>query len=150
MTSHWTPDVKKAILLRRSFWFWVWLCFLGYLRLKEQYAVLKIPLEKIPVQSQKHSLHPFFIKDLFCKCDHIHSIRIWSHLLEKPLMENFIFCAVFRPAYVETICRLLVELEQNYRDVFRNMQNISVSCQVFWQYTKYVYTLRTIKKCSNK
>ena len=39
----------------------------------------------------------FFIKDLFSKCDQIRSfLRIWSHLLKKSLMENFIFfCSVF-------------------------------------------------------
>ena len=37
----------------------------------------------------------FSIKDFFSKCDHIRSfLRIWSHLLKKSLMENFIFCAV--------------------------------------------------------
>ena len=37
----------------------------------------------------------FSIKDFFSKCDQIRSfLRIWSHLLKKPLMENFIFCAV--------------------------------------------------------
>ena len=36
----------------------------------------------------------FFIKDFFSKCDRIRSfLRIWSHLLKKSLMENFIFCA---------------------------------------------------------
>ena len=40
----------------------------------------------------------FSIKDFSSKCDQILSfLRIWSHLLEKSLMENFIFCAV-RPA----------------------------------------------------
>ena len=35
------------------------------------------------------------IKDFFSKCDQIRSFqRIWSHLLKKFLMENFIFCAV--------------------------------------------------------
>ena len=34
----------------------------------------------------------FSIKDFFSKCDQIRSkLRIWSHLLRKPLMENFIF-----------------------------------------------------------
>ena len=34
----------------------------------------------------------FSIKDFFSKCDQIRSIpRIWSHLLKKSLMENFIF-----------------------------------------------------------
>ena len=37
----------------------------------------------------------FFIKDFFSKCDQIRrKLRIWSHLLEKTLMKNFIFCAV--------------------------------------------------------
>ena len=40
----------------------------------------------------------FPIKDFFSKCDQIRSFpRIWSYLLKKSLMENFIFCAVFRP-----------------------------------------------------
>ena len=34
----------------------------------------------------------FSIKDYFSKCDQIRSfLRIWSHLLKKSLMENFIF-----------------------------------------------------------
>ena len=37
----------------------------------------------------------FSINDLFSKCDQIRSfLRIWSHLLKKSLMENFIFCAI--------------------------------------------------------
>ena len=37
----------------------------------------------------------FFIKDFFDKCDQIRrQLRIWSRLLKKSLMENFIFCAV--------------------------------------------------------
>ena len=37
----------------------------------------------------------FSIKDFFSKCDQIHwKLRIWSYLLEKSLIENFIFCAV--------------------------------------------------------
>ena len=36
----------------------------------------------------------FSIKDFFSKCDQIRrKLRIWSHLLKKSLMENFIFCA---------------------------------------------------------
>ena len=38
----------------------------------------------------------FFIKEFFSKCDQIRrNLRIWSHLLKKSLMENFIFCAVY-------------------------------------------------------
>ena len=37
----------------------------------------------------------FPIKEFFSKCDEIRSFQqIWSHLLKKSLMENFIFCAV--------------------------------------------------------
>ena len=37
----------------------------------------------------------FSTKDFFIKCDQIRSfLRIWSDLLEKSLIENFIFCAV--------------------------------------------------------
>ena len=38
----------------------------------------------------------FLIKDLFSKCDQIHSLlRIWSSLLKKSLMENSMSCAVY-------------------------------------------------------
>ena len=37
----------------------------------------------------------FSIKGFFSKCDQIRSfLRIWSHLLKKSLMEDFVFCAV--------------------------------------------------------
>ena len=37
----------------------------------------------------------FSIKDFFSKCDQIRSyLQIWSYLLKKSFMENFIFCAV--------------------------------------------------------
>ena len=37
----------------------------------------------------------FSIKDFFSKCDQSRSfLRIWSHLLKKSLIENFIFCTV--------------------------------------------------------
>ena len=36
----------------------------------------------------------FSIKDFFRKCDQIRRVlRIWSHLLKRTLMKNFIFCA---------------------------------------------------------
>ena len=42
----------------------------------------------------------FFIKNFFSKCDEIHSfLRIWSHFLQKSLMENFIFCAMLAPIW---------------------------------------------------
>ena len=48
----------------------------------------------------------FSSKDFFSKCDQIRSfLRIWSRLLKKSLMENFIFCAV----KVFTECRKICE-----------------------------------------
>ena len=42
-----------------------------------------------------HKKMKFSIKDYFSKCDQIRrKLWIWSHLLKKSLMENFIFCAV--------------------------------------------------------
>ena len=43
----------------------------------------------------------FFIKDFFGKCDQIRrKLRIWSHLLKKSFMENFIFCAVMHGFHI--------------------------------------------------
>ena len=37
----------------------------------------------------------FSITDFFSKCDQVRGkLRIWSHLLKKSVMKNFIFCAV--------------------------------------------------------
>ena len=50
----------------------------------------------------------FSITDFFSKCDQICSfLWIWSHLLKKSLMENFIFCAVYSSPDSNhfTICR---------------------------------------------
>ena len=35
----------------------------------------------------------FSIMDFFSKRDQIHKMQIWSHLLKKSLIENFMFCA---------------------------------------------------------
>ena len=48
------------------------------------------PTTFITVQKVK-----FLIKDFFSKCDEIRrKLRIWSYILKKSLIENFIFCAV--------------------------------------------------------
>ena len=45
-----------------------------------------------PITGQKMT---FSIADFFSKCDQIRRfLQIWSHLLKKSVMENFIFCAV--------------------------------------------------------
>ena len=46
----------------------------------------------------------FSINDFFSKCDQIRNfLQIWSHLLKKYLMENFIFCAVILLLSIETL-----------------------------------------------
>ena len=57
---------------------------------------LLINIKKIDEHILKHcTKNKFSIKDCFSKCDQIcRKLRIWSHLLKKSLMENFIFCAV--------------------------------------------------------
>ena len=43
----------------------------------------------------------FSIKYFFSKCDQIRrKRRIWSHLLNKSLMTNFIFCAVLESIFI--------------------------------------------------
>ena len=56
----------------------------------------------LPSHVLLHKICSFFIKDFFSKCDYIcRFLRIWSHLLKKFLMENFIFCAVFLNRFFE-------------------------------------------------
>ena len=50
--------------------------------------------QSLVIEEQKMK---FFIKDFFSQCDQIRSfLWIWSHVLKKALMENFIFCALKR------------------------------------------------------
>ena len=50
-------------------------------------------MKTIRITAQKMK---FSIMDFFSKCDQIRSfLRIWSHLVKKSLMENFIFCASY-------------------------------------------------------
>ena len=45
----------------------------------------------------------FSIKDFFSKCEQIRSyLRIWSHLLTKCLIENFITCAALDIGFQES------------------------------------------------
>ena len=54
-------------------------------------------MEVLILKSTEDALHKmkFSIKHFFSKCDQIRGkLRIWSHLLKKSLMDNFIFCVV--------------------------------------------------------
>ena len=73
----------------------------------------------------------FFIKGFFSKCDQIGSfLRIWSHLLKKPLMENFIFCAMLRtiPENKSRPC-----LTEKYLKIYRS----AAHCK--WYYIRQVF-----------
>ena len=69
----------------------------------------------------------FSMKDFFSKFDQIRSfLRIWSHLLKKSLMENFIFCAMLRPAVQVTsivACRTLSVCSLFLRNLIRLRSN---------------------------
>ena len=53
----------------------------------------------------------FFIEDFFNKCNHIRSfLRIWSYLLKKSFMENFIFCAALVSLQVNRLTVFYLEL----------------------------------------
>ena len=57
----------------------------------------------------------FSIKDFFSKSDQIRrKPRIWSYLLKKSLMENFIFCAVCGEADCFQDIRFLIPIQVFY------------------------------------
>ena len=59
-------------------------------RVNDLISPLKVSPSRVTAQNMK-----FSIKDFFSNCDQIHSfLRIWSHLLKKSIIENFIFWAV--------------------------------------------------------
>ena len=64
------------------------------IRHKENYKLCDTTKEERKTCSTAQKMK-FSIKDFFSKCDQIRSfLQIWSHLLKKSVMENFISCAV--------------------------------------------------------
>ena len=73
----------------------------------------------------------FSIKDFFSKCDQMRSfLRIWSHLLKKSLMENFIFCAVTEP-FVEIVCRFYSLYIFTQRSIINVKQVLKYASETF-------------------
>ena len=71
----------------------------------------------------------FSIKDFFSKYDQIRrKLRIWSHLLKKSLMENFISCAVLFPL-VEFI--LFNPIQSS------NLVHIATICPLFFYFATF-------------
>ena len=77
----------------------------------------------------------FSTNDSFSKCDQTRSfLRIWSHLLKKSLMENFIFCAVSRS---NSIFILLIEN-------FLQEKNVITKCAGTKKKTKSLITVALV------
>ena len=75
----------------------------------------------------------FFSKDIFSKFDQIRwKLRIWSHLLKKYFMENFIFCAVNKLG-ICALLRILRNLSTLYQEV------LLISIKSMFQETKVRY-----------
>ena len=85
------PEVVKTSLRCPCELFVYNLLLVFFFRVNEIYMKLDVNVssndEKVTAQKMK-----FSVKDSFSKWDQMPSfLRIWSHLLKKPLMENFIF-----------------------------------------------------------
>ena len=114
-------------------------------------------VEKVPDIAQKMK---FSIKDVFSKCDQIYNkLRIWSHLLNKPLIENFIFCAVFKQCnYVILALTKLLRFEiyssrllnkQKYRKNFVQVRAWWVNFIICWNLSLLEWLNLNIKGVSS-
>ena len=65
---------------------------------------------------------PVIGQDFFIKCDQIRrKLRIWSHLLKKSLMENFVFCAVsVKRGTIKSIYRIGLIARIKFRNWLNN------------------------------
>ena len=78
----------------------------------------------------------FSIKDFFSKCDQIRrKLRIWSHLLKKSLMRNFIFCAVVYQKFINILKnaeRLIVFIISKLSYNSKSMLPLRMKFKRFW------------------
>ena len=89
----------------------------------------------------------FSIKDYFSKCDQIlRKLRIWLHLLEEYLMENFIFLCIYsfcKTLHLKFIVNLCYLIHQN---TFRTLAYLELC---LFRYTEaFSIIFSTIKACS--
>ena len=67
----------------------------------------------------------FSIKNFFSKCDQIRrKLQIWSHLLKKSLMENFIFCALSKINHYLTPDQNILLLSSVVKSQFNALNSI--------------------------
>ena len=81
-----------------SYFCWLWSCNCRWDRSRlfpRSQICFWAVLPKTVVLKSLHKKWKFSIKNFFSKFDQIRrKLRIWSHLLKKSLIENFMFCAV--------------------------------------------------------
>ena len=109
--------------------------------LKKEKDLSNHPMRIYTTQKMK-----FSINDFFSKCDQIRmKLRIWSHLLKKSLMGNFIFCAVIvleKIIFVRMILRIFylnffaIENKDNWIAYISRL-NLLSKCHVTAQSEKY-------------
>ena len=91
----------------------------------------------------------FLIKDLFSKCEQIRrKLRICSHLLKKPLMGNFIFCALINvkmPPHFPCPCPQVSEIFP-FSKFLENTERYSKLCQTCFAANYFGNTL--LLRCS--
>ena len=82
----------------------------------------------------------FFIKDFFSYCEQMRlKLRIWSNLLKKSLMENFIFCAA-------KICKLFSQKNPSW--MFDRILNTNLNSAEYWKAIKYRTSVQKgLNKC---
>ena len=86
-TAH-KKDISKQNVTKKT--------ILSVAKIKNPKYGSKTEIQMLRCYMQETTLHKkmkFSIKDYFSTCDQILSfMRIWSHLLKKSLMENFVQC----------------------------------------------------------
>ena len=82
----------------------------------------------------------FSIKDFFSKSDQIgRKLRIWSHLMEKSLTENLIFCAVVTSlsltCKITTLCQFLIHQGKEKLFLITTLCKKWPYSELFWPYS---------------
>ena len=93
-------------------------------------SVLYAKVDNVKLNSYTARKMKFSIKDFFSKCDQIRSfLRIWSYLLKKSMMENFIFCAVLEMKLKKTA--KVVSVDPRSRNIKKNKNFSGVTVNIY-------------------
>ena len=131
---------------------WHMQCCDGLLRKNNGLKSLRFWVHMVYPEAYTAQKMKFSITDFFSKCDQSF-LRIWSHLLKKSVLENFIFCAVL------CLCRSHTNIKMESFATIVNgllLQSLHLGCfresqirfyiKIFHQVTLMVYTLLCIEK----